>query len=120
MVLWLLSSFALSEAVVGVILTVLLVMGRATPTYVVDVVSFVGFLILAAGLLPLLHKVRGLTLGAPAAEKTNEGDEAEAEEVSRSKAHRFAKKHANLLQTILVGGIVFVTGLGLLYLTGPF
>jgi uncharacterized membrane protein YedE/YeeE len=118
MLFWILSSFVVSEAIVGVILTVLLVLGKADSTTVVDVVSFVGFLIVAVGLLPLLHKVRSLTLGEPMAAEIHVGPT--PAEPPRSRLYGFVKKQANLLRVVLIGGIVFGMGLGLFYLTGSF
>lgn len=118
MLFWILNSFVLSEAIVGIILTVLLLLGRTSSTTVVDVVSFVGFVIFAGGFLPLLQKLRRLALGEPKKDKTDQ--EEAPTEPSRSKLTDFAKKQAKLLRAILVGGIVFGMGLGLFYLTGSF
>ncbi|MCK5247076.1 hypothetical protein KAR02_09270 [Candidatus Bipolaricaulota bacterium] len=120
MLFWILSSFVVSEAIVGIILTVLLVIGKADSRIVVDVMSFVGFLIFAGGFLPLLQKLRvSALLGEPKKDKTDQ-EEATPTEPSKSKLYDFAKKQANLLRAMLIGGIVFGMGLGLFYLTETF
>lgn len=118
MFLWILSSFVVSEAIVGIVLTVLLVIGKANSTTVVDVMSFVGFLIFAAGFLPLLQKLRSLALIESPKDKTDE--ESTSTESSESRLVSLLRQQANLLRAMLIGGIVFATGLGLFYVTGSF
>ena len=76
MLLWALGSFIISEAVIGIVLTVLLLLGRADPAFVVDTLSVVGFAIFAFGLLPLLSKLRKLALEEPE-DKNQSNEEAE-------------------------------------------
>lgn len=117
MLFWILGSFVISEAVVGIALTVLLLLGRADPVFVVDTLSVVGFAILAFGLLPLLSKLRKLALEEPEDEnQANEG--AEPRRKSGSRLRDFAGQYEHLFRAILIGGVVMGTAFGLYYTSG--
>ena len=117
MLRWILGTFVLSEAAIGIVLTGLLLAGRADQRSIVDAVSFIGFVVFACGLLPLLSKIRKSVSLEPKAEP--EGDE-DTESDKKSTARDFMIKHEKLFRAILIGGIVFGHGLGLFYLTGSF
>jgi len=117
MLLWILGSFVVSEAVIGITLTALLLLGRTDPLFVVDTLSVIGFAIFAVGFLPLLSKLRHLALEEPAIE--NKPDEGST--FRRNAGLRlctFAERFGHLLRAILIGGIVVGTGLGLFYFSG--
>ncbi|MBE0636497.1 hypothetical protein IH601_10920 [Candidatus Bipolaricaulota bacterium] len=118
MVRWILGSFVLSEAVIGFVLTILLLLGKADQASVVDVLSSTGFFVFVFGLLPLLSKIRQSMLYEP--QEPQPDDDPTLKQPSSSGFRAFAKLHANLFRVLLVGGIVFGNALGLFYLTGSF
>jgi len=111
MLRWILGSIVISEAVVGTSLTVLLLLGRADPVLTVNVLSVVGFAILALGLLPLLSKIRNLALDDEDAGSQHEG--AEAELNTGSRLRNFAVQYEHFFRALLIGGVVIGTAFGL-------
>lgn len=117
MLLWILGSFVMCEAVVGITLTVLLLMGQANPTRVIDTLSFIGFAILAFGLLPLLSRFRKHPLLKP--EKASpQGEEEETRPRAGSLLREFAGRNAHFFRAMLVGGLVMVMAFGLYFIPG--
>ena len=116
MLLWILGSFVMCEAVVGVTLTVLLLLGRANPTLVVDTLSFIGFAILAFGLLPLLSRFRKHV--APKPEEASPQPEDETRPEVGSRLRTFAGQNAHFFRAILVGGFVMAMAFGLYFIPG--
>ncbi len=117
MLLWMLGSFVVSEAVVGITLTALLLLGRTDPLFVADTLSVIGFAIFAVGFLPLVSKLRHLALEESTIK--NEPDEESAfRRNAGSRFRAFAERFGHLLRAILIGGIVVGTGLGLFHFSG--
>ena len=118
MLRWILGSVVLSEAVIGLVLTGLLLLGKADQAIVVDVTSFIGFLVFACGLLPLLAKIRKNTLYQ---EKDTQHEGPPVPRLPyRSRLCAYVLKHSSMLRAMLVGAIVFGNGLALFYLTMDF
>jgi hypothetical protein len=111
MLLWILGTLILSEAVTGFTLTILMLLGRTGILSVVDTLSTVGFAIAAFGIFPLLSRLSRLALGEPATKTEPETPESE----TGSNFRTFVKQSSHLLRAVLVGGIVMFTGLGLFY-----
>jgi uncharacterized membrane protein YedE/YeeE len=111
MLLWFLSALALSEAVIGFTLTILLLLGKTGLLFVVDTLSTVGLAIAAIGIFPLLSRLSRLALGEPA----TEDEKAAPQAGTGSNFRTFIEQSNHLLRAILIGGIVIGTGLGLFY-----
>jgi len=108
---WILGSFVISEAVVGIVLTVLLLLGRADQAFVVNTLSVVGFAILAFGLLSLLSKLRKLALDDEDASSQHE--RAETRRSAGSRLRDFVVQYEQFFRAILIGGVVMGTAFGL-------
>ena len=116
---WILGTIVLAEAVVGILLTALLLLGRSDQFAIVDTLSFIGFLVFAGGILPILSKIRKSMLYESEEESESESEEdGEPSSESASKLQAFVTKYDPLLRAVVVGVIVFANGLGLFYLTG--